>query len=119
MKIILFRATGMIGQGVLRECLRDEGVESVLSISRSPTGQAHPNRPKLRELIATDLFEFDVATTELQGCRAIACLAIDPERQRWNQQSLSSGELARVYGFTDLDGASPDIWQHMEATRKN
>lgn len=34
--------------------------------------------------------------------RAIACLAIDPKRKRWNQQSLSSGELARVYGFTDV-----------------
>jgi NAD(P)-dependent dehydrogenase (short-subunit alcohol dehydrogenase family) len=51
--------------------------------------------------------------------RAIASLAIDPERQRWNQQSLSSGELARVYGFTDLDGTSPDVWQHMEDTEKS
>jgi hypothetical protein len=36
--------------------------------------------------------------------RAIVSLALDPDRKRWNQQSLSSGELARVYGFTDLDG---------------
>ena len=46
--------------------------------------------------------------------RAIVSLALDPDRARWNQQSVSSGELARVYGFTDLDGTSPDIWQHME-----
>jgi NAD(P)-dependent dehydrogenase (short-subunit alcohol dehydrogenase family) len=46
--------------------------------------------------------------------RAIASLALDPERARWNQQSVSSGELARVYGFTDVDGTSPNIWQHME-----
>ncbi|MGH9882099.1 MAG: SDR family oxidoreductase, partial [Pyrinomonadaceae bacterium] len=46
--------------------------------------------------------------------RAIVSLALDPEHARWNQQSVSSGELARVYGFTDLDGSSPDIWQHME-----
>lgn len=46
--------------------------------------------------------------------RAIVSLALDPDCKRWNQQSLSSGELARVYGFTDLDGTSPDIWQHME-----
>jgi len=51
--------------------------------------------------------------------RAIASLAIDPERQRWNQQSLTSGELARVYGFTDLDGTNPDVWQHMEDTEKD
>jgi len=47
--------------------------------------------------------------------RAIVSLALDPDRARWNQQSVSSGELARVYGFTDIDGTSPDIWQHMAA----
>ena len=46
--------------------------------------------------------------------RAVAALASDPERGRWNQQSVTSGQLARVYGFTDLDGSNPDIWQHME-----
>ena len=46
--------------------------------------------------------------------RAIVSLALDPDRARWNQQSVSSGELARVYGFTDVDGTSPDIWRHME-----
>jgi NAD(P)-dependent dehydrogenase (short-subunit alcohol dehydrogenase family) len=46
--------------------------------------------------------------------RAIVSLALDPDRARWNQQSVSSGELARVYGFTDIDGTSPDIWRHME-----
>jgi NAD(P)-dependent dehydrogenase (short-subunit alcohol dehydrogenase family) len=51
--------------------------------------------------------------------RAIVSLALDPERKRWNQQSLSSGELARLYGFTDLDGTSPDIWQHMEDAEKD
>ncbi len=50
--------------------------------------------------------------------RAIVSLALDPDRKRWNQQSVSSGELARVYGFTDLDGTSPDIWQHMEDTEQ-
>jgi NAD(P)-dependent dehydrogenase (short-subunit alcohol dehydrogenase family) len=51
--------------------------------------------------------------------RAIASLALDPDRKRWNQQSVSSGELARVYGFTDLDGTSPDIWQHMEESERS
>lgn len=41
--------------------------------------------------------------------RAAAALAADPERARWNQ-SVTSGQLARVYGFTDLDGTQPDIW---------
>ena len=48
MKVILFGATGMVGQGVLRECLRDDGVEGVLAVGRSSTGRTHP---KLRELV--------------------------------------------------------------------
>jgi NAD(P)-dependent dehydrogenase (short-subunit alcohol dehydrogenase family) len=50
--------------------------------------------------------------------RAIVSLMLDQDRKRWNQQSVSSGELARVYGFTDLDGTSPDVWQHMEESEK-
>lgn len=45
--------------------------------------------------------------------RAVAALAGDPERARWNGQSLSSGQLAQVYGFTDLDGTQPDCWRYM------
>jgi NAD(P)-dependent dehydrogenase (short-subunit alcohol dehydrogenase family) len=45
--------------------------------------------------------------------RAVAALAADPERSRWNGQSLSSGGLAQVFGFTDLDGTRPDCWRYM------
>jgi NAD(P)-dependent dehydrogenase (short-subunit alcohol dehydrogenase family) len=45
--------------------------------------------------------------------RAVAALAADPDRARWNGQSLSSGGLAREYGFTDLDGTQPDCWRYM------
>ena len=45
--------------------------------------------------------------------RAVAALAADPDVARWNQQSLSSGELAQVYGFTDVDGSRPDAWRYM------
>lgn len=45
--------------------------------------------------------------------RAVAALAADPERARWNGQSLSSGGLAQVYGFTDLDGSQPDAWRYL------
>ena len=45
--------------------------------------------------------------------RAVAALAADPEVARWNGQSLSSGGLAQVYGFTDLDGTRPDCWRYM------
>jgi NAD(P)-dependent dehydrogenase (short-subunit alcohol dehydrogenase family) len=45
--------------------------------------------------------------------RAVAALARDPDRARWNGQSLSSGQLAKVYGFTDLDGSQPDAWRYI------
>jgi NAD(P)-dependent dehydrogenase (short-subunit alcohol dehydrogenase family) len=46
--------------------------------------------------------------------RAIAALAADEARARWNQQSVTSGQLAAVYGFTDVDGSRPDVWRYME-----
>ena len=64
MKVILFGATGMVGQGVLRECLRDDSIERVLAIGRNSTGLTHP---KLRELIRKDLFDFNAAGADLQG----------------------------------------------------
>jgi NAD(P)-dependent dehydrogenase (short-subunit alcohol dehydrogenase family) len=47
--------------------------------------------------------------------RAVAALAADPDRARWNQQSVSSAQLAREYGFTDLDGSQPDAWARMQS----
>ena len=45
--------------------------------------------------------------------RAIAALAADPARARWNQQSVNSGQLAGEYRFTDIDGSRPDIWRYI------
>jgi NAD(P)-dependent dehydrogenase (short-subunit alcohol dehydrogenase family) len=45
--------------------------------------------------------------------RAVAAIAQDPDVSRWNGQSLSSGQLAKVYGFTDLDGSRPDAWRYL------
>lgn len=45
--------------------------------------------------------------------RAVAALAADPDRARWNQQSVTSGQMASEYRFTDLDGSRPDIWRYM------
>ena len=50
--------------------------------------------------------------------RAIVALARDPDRSRWNQQSVDSGRLAREYGFTDIDGSQPDIWRYMTDEEK-
>ncbi len=45
--------------------------------------------------------------------RAVAALAADPEAARWKGRAVSSGELAKVYGFRDLDGSQPDCWRYM------
>jgi NAD(P)-dependent dehydrogenase (short-subunit alcohol dehydrogenase family) len=50
--------------------------------------------------------------------RAIVALASDPNRARWNQQTVDSGRLAREYGFTDVDGSRPDIWRFIEEVRE-
>ena len=59
----------------------------------------------------------DFALSESPRCvgRAVVALAADPDRSRGNQRSVSSGQLAAHYGFTDLDGTRPDIWPHIEA----
>ena len=56
---------------------------------------------------------FAISETPRFVGRAVAALAADPERARWNGQSLSSGGLAQVYGFTDLDGSRPDAWRYV------
>jgi len=50
--------------------------------------------------------------------RAVAALAADPERARWNQRSVTSAELARESGFTDVDGSRPDIWRYIDEVRE-
>ncbi|MDB5410536.1 MAG: putative oxidoreductase [Rhodospirillales bacterium] len=45
--------------------------------------------------------------------RAVVALAQDPEVSRWNGKSLSSGQLAEIYGFTDIDGSQPDAWKYV------
>jgi hypothetical protein len=64
MKVVLFGGTGMVGQGVLRECLRDSAVEEVQSVVRTACGQQHP---KLKETVVKDLFELCVKNRPLSG----------------------------------------------------
>jgi uncharacterized protein YbjT (DUF2867 family) len=85
MKVILFGATGMVGQGVLRECLVDSGVERVLVVGRSPTGQQHA---KLREILHNDFFDFSAIESELTGydacffCLGVSSVGMTEERYR-------------------------------------
>src|SRR6266700_591051 len=85
MKPILFGATGMVGQGVLRECLLDSTVESVLAVGRSPTGRRHP---KLRDIIHADFLDFSGLEAQLSGyqacffCLGVSSIGMDEARYR-------------------------------------
>ncbi|MFJ8665728.1 SDR family oxidoreductase [Streptomyces sp. NPDC093600] len=59
--------------------------------------------------------DFASSESPVYAGRAVAALAADPDRARWNGQSLSSGQLAKEYGFTDADGSRPDAWGYIIA----
>ena len=68
---------------------------------------------------ATDnIPHFAISETPRFVGRAVAALAADPDRARWNGQSLSSGGLAKVYGFTDVDGSQPDAWRYITEVKE-
>src|SRR3979411_1415556 len=74
MKIILFGATGMVGQGVLRECLLDREITDVLVVGRSPTGHTHP---KLREVLHQNFLDYADIEPQLAGYDAcFFCLGV-------------------------------------------
>ncbi len=77
MKIILFGASGMVGQGVLRECLIDPDVESVLAVVRSPLGQLQGKEKKVREIIHSDFTDFSALEDQWRGYDAcFFCLGV-------------------------------------------
>jgi uncharacterized protein YbjT (DUF2867 family) len=105
MKIVLFGATGMIGQGVLRESLADPGVESVLAIGRTATGTTHT---KLREIVRADLFDLTPVTGELSGydacffCLGVSSVGMSGQRYRHITYDLTLG-AARLFADRNPD----------------
>ena len=74
MNILIFGASGMVGQGVLRECLRDSDVTSVVTIGRAPLGQSDP---RLRDIVLPDLFAIETLGAQLDGFDAcFFCLGV-------------------------------------------
>jgi len=85
MKVILFGATGMVGQGVLRECLLDADVEIVLAVGRSPTGV---QSAKLREILHGNFLDFSTIESQFAGfdacffCLGVSSVGMSEERYR-------------------------------------
>ncbi|HEX9390905.1 MAG TPA: NAD(P)H-binding protein [Usitatibacteraceae bacterium] len=92
MNIILFGASGMVGQGVLRECLRDADVQNVLIIGRSTSGRQHA---KLREIVHANLADYSAIASQLSGYDAcFFCLGV-------SSAGMPEAEYSRItYDFT-------------------
>jgi uncharacterized protein YbjT (DUF2867 family) len=92
MKIILFGATGMVGQGALLECLDDPEVERVLAVVRRPTGKTHE---KLEELVVKDFTNYSDVEDRLRGYDAcLFCLGV-------SAVGMTEAEYRRVtYDYT-------------------
>ncbi|WP_175626007.1 MULTISPECIES: NAD-dependent epimerase/dehydratase family protein [Oxalobacteraceae] len=135
MKVLIFGATGMVGQGVLRECLLDPEVTQVLSLGRRPTGIQHP---KLREIIHTDLYDYSNIESELTGVDAcFYCLGVssvgmkeaDYARISYDMTLAAAQVLARLNPnmvFTYVSGAGTDstekgavMWARVKGKTEN
>ena len=135
MKVILFGGSGMVGQGVLRECLIDPGVEAVLSVGRSPLGVAHP---KLRELLHKDFTDYSAVESQLAGydacffCLGVSSIGMDAERYRhltYDLTMTAARTLARLNPgmvFTYVTGRGTDsteqgslMWARVKGKTEN
>jgi uncharacterized protein YbjT (DUF2867 family) len=92
MNVLLFGATGMVGQGVLRECLLDPDVQRLVTIGRTPSGAQHP---KLQQIVHRDLWHYAEIERDLSGFDAcFFCLGV-------SSAGMKEEEYARItYGIT-------------------
>ncbi|MFE2996473.1 NAD-dependent epimerase/dehydratase family protein [Nocardia sp. NPDC059246] len=106
MKVILFGATGMIGHGVLNECLRDERVEQVLAVGRSSLGVENP---KLRELVQPDPTDLSAIAGELPEFDAcFFCLGVSSVGMKEEDYRRITYDLTLKVGRT-LAAANPKL----------
>ena len=82
--------------------LRSENMLEVYNVTESNWRDAAESTP-----------HFAISESPAFVGRAVVALATDPDVSRWNGKSLSSGELSKIYGFTDIDGSQPDCWRYV------
>ncbi|GAA0256388.1 epimerase [Cryptosporangium japonicum] len=135
MKVILFGATGMVGQGVLRECLLADDVTEVLSVGRTPLSRADP---KLRELLLPSLDDLTPVADQLAGydacyfCLGVSSVGLDEAAYRRITYDLTLG-VARLLAernpgstFTYVSGQGTDsseqgrtMWARVKGKTEN
>jgi len=135
MNVVIFGATGMVGQGVLRECLIDATVTRVLTVGRSATGASHP---RLKEIVHADFFNLEPIAGELTDldacffCLGITSLGLsetDYTRITYDLTMAVAGRLARTspqMTFVFTSGASADsseqgsvMWARVKGKAEN
>ncbi|SFI59390.1 NAD-dependent epimerase/dehydratase family protein [Bradyrhizobium sp. cf659] len=135
MQVIIFGATGMVGQGVLRECLVDAGIDRVLVVGRSPTGVRNA---KLTEIIHDDFLDYSAIESQLSGfdacffCLGVSSIGMSEERYRHLTYDLTlavATTLARLnpqMTFTYVTGAGTDsteqgprMWARVKGKTEN
>jgi len=121
MKILLFGATGMVGQGVLRECLQESGVTEVLAVGRTPTAIQHS---KLKDLVQNDLMNYRPIEQELRGYDAcFFCLGATAAGRTEEEYAAINYEVPVAVGttlaqlnpgmtFIYVSGAGTDSTEH-------
>lgn len=135
MNVILFGATGMVGQGVLRECLLDPDIQQVLTVGRSATGQQHP---KLRELTVPNLMDLTTIEPQFNGydacffCTGVSSAGMTEEKYTHLTYDLTlsvAQTLARLnpsMTFLYISGAGTDstergrtMWARVKGRTEN
>jgi uncharacterized protein YbjT (DUF2867 family) len=135
MNILIFGATGMVGQGVLRECLLATDVARVVAVGRTPTGVANS---RLRDLIHADLFDYRAVESELEGFDAcFFCLGVssagmseaDYSRMSYDLTLAAAEMLARLNSHmtfvyvsgagTDSSEKGPVMWARVKGRTEN
>ena len=140
MQVAIFGASGMVGQGVLRECLRDAGVQRVLAVGRSPLGRSptEEGHAKLAEIVVPDLLDLSPAEAALAGCDAcFFCLGVSStglDEARYTALTFDltlsvARTLARLrpgMAFTYVSGAGTDssergrvMWARVKGRTEN
>lgn len=135
MKVILFGATGMVGQGVLRECLKDLSVTSILSVGRTAKGQLYS---KLREVVHKNFTDFSALEPELKGydacffCLGVSSVGMKEDDYRhitYDFTMAAASTLARLnpkMTFIYVSGAGTDstekgkaMWARVKGATEN
>ena len=135
MQVIIFGATGMVGQGVLRECMVDPGIDNVLVVGRSPTGVRNA---KLVEIIHDNFLDYSAIETQLTGfdacffCLGVSSIGMSEQRYRhltYDITLAAATTLARLNPqmvFTYVTGAGTDsteqgsrMWARIKGKTEN